>query len=175
MDELRLKLLQSGFGLLPLGQIPDKPSKKTIVSGLHLTHRELHRKSGSILALADDHAADPDDPAFACGLVALQISVMIFAVRRWHQDLDVLAQRLCALVSEQSLGCAAERLHDAVFIDDDHRFRNGVKNGLEMRFARERITGHKGRAPSASVENFAAPGDADADKCKSGAVNQSQF
>src|SRR6185437_4174494 len=164
MDELRLQLLQSGFRFLSLGQIADKTGKKTIVSGFHLADRELHRKSGSVFPLADDDAADADDPAFAGGLVALQIGVVILTVWRWHQDLDVLAQRLGALVSEQPFGGAAERLHDAVFIDDDHRLRNGVKNRLKMGLARERVAGHEGCAPSAPVENFAAPGNANADE-----------
>ena len=62
MDQLGLQLLQPGFGLLALAQIADESGEKAILARFHFADRQLHRKRRAVLALADDDAADPDDP-----------------------------------------------------------------------------------------------------------------
>src|SRR5262245_34590137 len=61
--DLRLQLLQSPLGVLPLGQIPDEPDEEASGFGAHLAHGKLHREGRTVLALADHNTANPDDPA----------------------------------------------------------------------------------------------------------------
>ena len=161
------------FGHLPLGQVADEAGEETPVARFHFADRKLHRKGRAVLALADDHAADADDAALAGGQIALQVAVMVFAIGRRHQaSLTFCPMRLGRAVAEQPLGRAAEGLDDAALVDDDHRFRHGVENRLQMRFARQRIARHEIGAPAAAVQQFAAPGHADGDDDECGAVDQ---
>ena len=58
---------------------------------------------------------------------------MFVTVGLRHHDLDVLADRLARRVSEQALGRRAEGLDHSPNVNDDHRFRNGVQDRLDMR------------------------------------------
>ena len=77
MYQLGLQFLQSRFGLLPLGEIADEAGEIALLTGLHLADAELERKSRAVLALADHHPADADDPPLAGQLVAIEIAVMV--------------------------------------------------------------------------------------------------
>ena len=172
MHELGLQFLQARFGLLPFGQVADEAGEKSPVARFHFADRKLHRKGRAVLALADHDAADADDAALARVHIALQVTVMVFAIGRGHQGLDVLSDGLGGAAAEQPLGGAAERLHDAALVDDDHGFRHGVENRLQMRLARQRVARHEIRAPAAAVQQLAAPGHADADDGECGAIDQ---
>jgi len=95
----------------------------------------VHRKGGAVLALAGDDAADADDVALAGGAVAREVAVVARAIRMRHQDADVLADGFLHRVAELPLGRAAEELHDAAAIDDDHGVGNGVEDRAEMALA----------------------------------------
>ena len=66
-----------------------KPGEEALVARAHLADRELHRKGRAVLALADHHAADADDPPLAGAQIAIEIAVMALAIGRRHQHLDV--------------------------------------------------------------------------------------
>src|ERR1700738_1754557 len=103
MHQLGLQLLQSRFGLLPLGEIPDEAGEIALLTGLHLADAELERKGRAVLALADHHPADADDAPLAGQLVAIEITVVAFAIWRGHQNPDVLAEHFGRAVAEQAL------------------------------------------------------------------------
>jgi len=128
VDQLRLQLLQAGLRLLALGKVANEAGEEAPLSGAHLAHGELHREGGAVFALADDDAADADDPPLAGRQVALHVSVVAFAIGRGHQHLHVLAQRFRRRIAEKPLRRAREGLHDAGLVDHDHRFGNGVQN-----------------------------------------------
>ena len=96
MDELGLQFLQPRFGFLPLGQIANEASKETAVAHMHFADRELHRESRAVAALADHDAADADDSPLAGPQIATQIAVVIFAIGRRHQELDVFSDHVRA-------------------------------------------------------------------------------
>src|SRR6476660_6018155 len=123
MHKLGLQFLQTRFGLLPFSQIADKAGEETSVTGFHLADGQLHRKSRAVPSLADHDAADADDAALARHPVAIEVTVMAFTVGCRHQDFDVLSERLGCAQAEQTLGSAAERLHNAALVDNDHSFR----------------------------------------------------
>ena len=91
MHELGLQFLQPRFRPLPLGQVANEAGEETPVGGVHFADRKLHRKGRAVLALADHDAADADDAPLAGAQIAIEIAVVILAVGRWHQHLDVLA------------------------------------------------------------------------------------
>src|SRR5512143_3701978 len=174
MHKFGLQFLQTRFGLLALGQIADEAGEETSVTGFHLADSQLHWKSRAILALADHDAADANDPAFARRPVAFEVTIMTFTIRCRHQDFDVLPERFGHAVAEQPLGGAAERLHSAVLVDDDHCFRHSVENRLQMRLARKGVARHCNRAPTAAMEQFAAPRDSNADAGEGGTEDEKQ-
>ena len=65
VDELGLQLLQARLGLLALGQVADEAGEEAPVARAHLADGQLHGKGRAVLALADDDAADADDPPLA--------------------------------------------------------------------------------------------------------------
>ena len=101
VQEFGLQFLQPCLGLLPFGQIANEAGEEALVARSHFADRELHRKGRAVLALADDHAADANDPPLSGPQVAFKIAVMIFAIRRRHQHLDVLADDFRGAVAEQ--------------------------------------------------------------------------
>ena len=82
MDELGLQFLQPRLGLLPLGQVADETGEETLIAHVHFADGKLHGKRRAVLALADDDAADADDPPLAGAQIALEIAVVILPVRR---------------------------------------------------------------------------------------------
>src|SRR4249919_3889301 len=104
MNQFGLQLLQPGFGLLALAQITDESREIAIRARFHLADRQLHRERRAILALADDHTADPDDPPLPCCQIALYIAVMLLPIRRRHEHAHVLADHMFRTVAEQPYG-----------------------------------------------------------------------
>ena len=157
MDQFGLQLLQTRLGLLALGEIADKAGEKVLRAGPHLADRQLHRKGRAILALPDHDAANADDAALAGLHVAGKIAVVLPAIRRRHQHLDVLPDDFSAPITKQPLGRGTERLHDAAVVDHDHGVRNGVENRMQMRLARVRRIGVGGRQLPGAAQQFTAP------------------
>ena len=65
MHKFRLQFLQPGFDLLALRQVAHEAGEETGLARLHLPDRKLHGEGRAVLSLADDDAADADDPPFA--------------------------------------------------------------------------------------------------------------
>ena len=128
MHELGLQFLQPRLGLLALGQVADEAGEEALIARAHLADRKLHRKGRAVPALADDDPADADDSPLSGAEISLEVAVVILAVGRRHQHLDVFSHDLRRRVAEQPLGRRAERLHDPALVDDDHRVRNGVED-----------------------------------------------
>ena len=63
---------------------------------------------------------------------------MARTIRVWHQDADVLADRFAFRVAELPFGGAAEELHDAAAVDDDHGIRNGLQDRMKVAFPRSK-------------------------------------
>jgi hypothetical protein len=71
---------------------------------------------------------------FAGGSIAGEVPVVARTVRIWHQDTDVLADRLAFVVAKLPFGGTAEELHDAVAIDNDHRIGNCLQDRVKVAF-----------------------------------------
>jgi hypothetical protein len=109
VHQFRLQVLQPPLGALALGEIADEAGEQPpLAPADHLADRELHGEGGAVAPLADDDAADADDPPLAGRPVAIQIGVVLLAIGRRHQDRNVLADRLVGPPAEQALGGGAE-------------------------------------------------------------------
>ena len=137
MHKLRLQLLQAGIRFLPFGQVPDEAGKETRARRFHLSDGQFHGKGRAILALADNDPPHADDPSLACLEIAPEIAIVIFAVGRRHEHLDVAADHFLCGEAEKSRRRDAERCNRSALVDHDHRFRHRVENRLQMRLARQ--------------------------------------
>src|SRR6476659_6547712 len=102
MNEFSLELLKPRLGALPFGQVANEARKVSPIARFHLPDGEFHRKRRSVLALADNDAADADDAPLPRTVIAFEITVMALPVRRRHQHLDVAADNLVGLVAKQA-------------------------------------------------------------------------
>src|SRR5215216_6438325 len=159
VDQFGLQLLKPGFGLLALSEIAYETCEEALIAGSHFSDRKLHRKRRAILAFTHDHAADSDNAPFAGSQITLQIAVVVLAIGRGHQPLDVGSYNICRDVAEQSLGCGAKGLDDATLVDYDHSIGHGIENRFEMRFTGKCILGAAGRTDAAALQLLAAPGN----------------
>src|SRR5262249_10552274 len=171
MHQLGLQLLKARFGLLPLGEIANKASEITLLTGFHLAHGKLKWKSRAVLALADHDPADADDAPLARELITIEIRVVAFTIWRRHENLDVLDDHFGRAVAEQPLSRRADGLHDAALVDHDHGVRNGVENELHVSFARERLLRACRGVGTRTAQQFAAPRSADPDQHEDESVN----
>ena len=172
MNELGLQFLQAYFGLLPLGEIADETGKETLIAHLHFADGEFHRERRAVFALADDDAADADNSPLAGPQVTLQITVVIFAIRRGHQSLDVFCHHIGGGITKQPLCCGAEGLDDPAFIDDDGGVGNAVENRLQMCRARLRLFGACRRRAPQVVQNCTAPANSNAGEREQQALHE---
>ena len=129
VGHFRLQFLEPAFGELLVGQIANEAGEIVPLGGSQLADREVHREGRAVLALSHHDTADADDPALSGGEIALEVEIMLFAVRRWHQLADVSALNLVQGIAEQALRRRAEGLDAPLLVDDDH----GVRYGLQDR------------------------------------------
>src|SRR4051794_23604733 len=96
----------------------------------------MHRKRRTVLAHARHDTTDTDDAPFPGLQIAREIAVMAAAVRFRHQAADVSPDRFRRCIAELPLGGAAEKLNDAILVDDDHRIGHGIQNRTKVSLAR---------------------------------------
>src|SRR5262249_10317230 len=84
-----------------------------------LADRQADRKSGPVAAPGCDLPTDADDFLVTSGEIARDIAVVLVAVRRRHQDADVLADGFFLAIAEHPLRRRIERFDAPVRIDDD--------------------------------------------------------
>ena len=142
MHQLRLQFVKLGLGFLSVGQISHKTREMAAGAGAHFADGKVHGEGRTVLAPPRDHAPDADNMAFAGRFVSREVAVMSAAVRFRHQDEHILSDRLRRIEAKQPFGRGAEGLHDAVFVDHDHRVRHGLKDGLEVFFTRSQRMFH---------------------------------
>src|SRR5215467_5018147 len=165
MNELRLQLLQPRLRLLTLRDVADKASEKVTVAGSHFSYRQLHREGRAVLALTDHDAANSDDSPFSSSQISPQVIIVILPVGRRHQHLDVFSNNFLPGIAEQPLGCRAERLHDSVLADHDHRIRHGIEDRREMSLASKCVSRAGGGLNTVALQLLSAPADARSDHC----------
>src|SRR5260370_16275950 len=94
----------------------------------------MHGKRRSVLALTGYNTSNADDMSLARGQIPGQITVVARTIRGWHQHTDVLADGFGFGVSELPFGGAAEELHDAAPIDDNHGIGDSLQDPAKLTF-----------------------------------------
>jgi hypothetical protein len=69
---------------------------------------------------------------FARGDITSDVPVVLLAIRRVHQDADVLADYVVRRVTEHFLRSAVEREHRAALVDDDHGIDGRIEQRLKL-------------------------------------------
>jgi len=132
---------QALVGELARRDVVDEADEPRRLDAPHLADRELAREDGAVLASRLHFAADPDDPGFAGPLVMLHVRVMVGAIGRGHEHVDVLANHLGCGVTEGPLGGEAELFDQALMIDDDDRVNRRVQQRPELELGLVRASG----------------------------------
>ena len=132
---------QALVGELARRDVVDEADEPRRLDALHLADRELAREDGAILASRLHFAADPDDPGFAGLLVTVHVRVVVGAVGRGHEHVDVLADHLGCGVTEDPLRGEAELFDPAPMIDDDDRVDRRVQQRPELELGLVRASG----------------------------------
>src|SRR5262245_28151936 len=101
-----------------------------------LADGEMQGKRRAVLAHPRDLATDSDNLGPACCEIPREIGVVLLAVRRRHQHVDVVAEDVGLCVPEQPLGGRIEPLDAAVFVDHDDAVDRGVDDCPPSRLAR---------------------------------------
>ena len=120
-----LRLDELLLGALALGQIVDDADENRLAVLLRLADRQVHREGRAVLALADHLAADADDLASAGAVIIVEIAIVLVAIRRRHQHLDVLADDLARPIAEQRLAGRIEHQDTPRGVDQDHAVDRG--------------------------------------------------
>src|SRR5262245_1396077 len=84
VNEFGLQLLQSSLCLLTLAQVANEPGEETPAARIHFADSKLDRKGGAVLALGDDDATDADNALLSSIKVAVEIVVVLIAIRVRH-------------------------------------------------------------------------------------------
>ncbi len=139
VDELGLELLEATLRFLPLGEIADESGEDAFSFDARFADCELDRKIRSVLAPASDHAPDADDPLLACPQVALEIPVVLIAIRNRHQDADIPTDELGLAVAKEPLGRRIEGSDAATLVDNDEGVGRRIDDRAQARLARSQL------------------------------------
>src|SRR5215469_9618251 len=157
VNKLGLQFLQARFGLLTFGKIPDETGEKTLLADVHFADSQFYWKSRAVAPLTDHDPPDANDAPLTGAQVTRDVAVMILAVRRRHQHLDVLPQHIGRGIAEQPFRRRAERLDQSELVDHHHSVGNAVENRLQVRGTRlDVLSPCVGDVPKAQ-QNCAAP------------------
>lgn len=121
------QLLNQGLGLavgcLPLQQAQD--AKEHLLSAnLGFAHGYFHRQSVAVLVLGILQPGVVDDPSFAGIVVVPKIAVVLFSMRRTHQDGEVLPEQVFFRIAQLIFDHAAAGTDPPVLVSQDHRQRH---------------------------------------------------
>ena len=94
VQQFALQVLKPLFRVLVLGQVADEAGEQAAAGQIDLADRQIHREGSAIRPLADDDAADADDPFLARGEIVMHVAVMSGAIGGGHQDADIPADHL---------------------------------------------------------------------------------
>lgn len=122
-------LAQRPFDPFALGQVVDDSDKDRSIVLPGFADREVHGKSGAVLALTEHLAADADDFSFAGAVKIVEVKIMLLAVWPRHQHLDVLTDHLMGWIFEQLFARGIEHQHGATGIDQDDAIDRGFHDG----------------------------------------------
>ena len=96
-----------------LRQVVQHAGELAFTADPHFPDREMHRKQGAVTPATGHLASDADDLGLAGCEIALEVPVMLFVLRRWHQQADIAPDDLRFGIAKQLLSAAVERLDDS--------------------------------------------------------------
>jgi len=110
-------LIQVPPRLFPLANVPDNAGEEPQV--LYFTHAKVHRKRRAIFPKTNYLSTDADDSRLTRLQVAADVSAVIVAVRRRHQQPDTLTDELALRITKHAFAGRIGRDNDPVQINGD--------------------------------------------------------
>src|SRR5258708_1142972 len=111
------------------------PLPITAASPPTLATRQFHRKGAAVLAQSDDDTTFADNTPLAGAAIVFEIGIVLLAIGRRHEHLNVLANDLVLFEAEEARSRPAERMDRAVLVDGDDRIWHRVEDGAKPGFA----------------------------------------
>ena len=99
-----------------------------------LGERHLDGENRTVLAPGEELAGIADSPRSACLEITGNVAVVLFPVRRRHQQADVLPDRLLGGIAEHPLRSRIEGGNDALLVSGDNRIGRRVYDGADPGF-----------------------------------------
>lgn len=120
-----------GLEASPLGDVAEDAGEEASLSDVELADGQVDGEDGSVLAAAEDLAADADDAALAGLAVAGEVAVMSGAVGLGHEGADVASEEISRGPSEHAFGGRVDGVDEAAVVDGDDALDGGVEDGAE--------------------------------------------
>ena len=134
-----LRLPKLLLHLLAAGKVAHEAGEDPLSVGARFADGELDRKDRSVLGQALHQPAVADDSRFAGSEIIGDVAVVLGPVGLGHQHADVVAEHFLRMIAEQFRRRGAERGHEALLVDHDHRLGDGFEDRTQVRFARREV------------------------------------
>src|SRR5262249_1835115 len=101
----------------------------------HFADGQMYWKRTTVSPLRRDLPANSNDFLHASREILRNVAVVLLAIRRGHQQVDVLSDNVALLVSEESLRASVKRLDAALAVDHDDAVDCRVNDRPPTQFA----------------------------------------
>ena len=98
----------------------------------------MQRKGRAVLAAATHFAADADDLLDAGADIVGDVAIVLTAVRLGHEHLDVLADELGSVITEQALGGGVDVFDQSSIVNGDDGRNGQLQDAAELGRLRRR-------------------------------------
>src|ERR1041385_5009620 len=130
----RFAVAQCLLASLTLCNIAHDPRENAPIAQAHFADGQVDWKYAPIAAAPHNLTPDTDDLALAGFHVILQVLIVLFVKRTWHQHFHVLPKHFVGNVAEDPLRGRIQRFDLARFVDRQNPITRGVNDRAKTRF-----------------------------------------
>jgi hypothetical protein len=110
-----------------------------LILNVCLTNREVEGKRGPVAAKACHAPPNPNDFLFPSAPIIVKIGVVLFSVGSWHEEPDVLSEKVLLLISEEGTSGRVYGPDATTRIDGNNAVDCRLKGGAKKRFIPQRF------------------------------------
>src|SRR5208282_1253609 len=125
------------------GDVTHEAGENPPVRQPDFAHGKVHWKNRAVFAPPDRFASDADDVRVTGAEIIADVSVMLLAMGRGHQDADVFADDFARLVTKNLFRRPIEGLDGAALVNRDNAFDRGCQYRAQPLLA----VAQRGRGP----------------------------
>src|SRR5260370_39245493 len=134
-----LRLLKLLLGQLARGQIMNDPDENRLAILLGFTDRQIHREGRSVFPKSDDFATNADNFSFGGLQEIFDVVVVLHAICRRHQQLDVFVHDFVCAIPKQPFASRIKQ-QDAALRSEEHTSELQSHLNLVCRLLLEKTT-----------------------------------